>query len=129
MPVTNPTTNPLPLGIAVNVGLTNQLVMPPVQTAGGIIFHNPSSTVAIAICPATQIVIAAGTLAAQANVTTLPNPTAGVGAPAQGVAVINGAGSVTLQPGDKFIVDNLSATSAWNGIAGAAGGVLTILVY
>ena len=43
-----------------------------------------------------------------ANVTTLPNPATGITGPVAGVAVINGAGSITLQPGDKFILDNLT---------------------
>ena len=40
---------------------------------------------------------------------------------------INGAGSITMQPGDKFIIDTLQCTGAWNGIAGGSGGILTIL--
>lgn len=40
---------------------------------------------------------------------------------------INGAGAITMQPGDKFIIDTMNCTCAWVGIAGAAGGVLTIL--
>ena len=43
------------------------------------------------------------------------------------IAVINGAGSITMQPGDKFIIDTLACTCAWNGIASGAGAVLTIL--
>jgi hypothetical protein len=110
MSINNPTTNPLPTGYGTTVGLTSGPALPANASRGGLIFHNPSNSVTVAICPAVV------------NLATL-----GVyGGNAAGVAVINGAGSVTLQPGDKFIIDNIQCTGAFNAIAGAAGGLLTV---
>jgi hypothetical protein len=76
-------------------------------------FINPSATIAVAICPA---IVNQGVLGV------FPVT---FGAATAGVAQINGPGSITLNPGDKFILDNLSSTTAWNAVAGGAGGVLT----
>jgi hypothetical protein len=105
-------TNAMPVAFGTTVGVVSGPVFPG-GTFGGVIFINPSPTVAVAICPS-QVNL--GTLGVYAGLAT-------------GVAVINGAGSVTLQPGDKFILDNLQATAPWNGIASGAGGVLTILAF
>jgi hypothetical protein len=114
-------TNLLPVGWGVTVGLTNQLVLPSNPTRTGLIFVC-GGIVAIAICPATITPIASGTAPAGIGVS------GGTPAsPSSGVAAINGAGSITMQPGDKFIIDNLQCSCAWNGIAGGAGGLLTIL--
>lgn len=127
MTVNNPTTNPLPGGFAVTVGTVNQLVLTPVPTSGGIIFYNDSASAIIAVCPAAQYVIASGTAPALVNAGTAVSGT--VAGPIQGVAVINGPGSVTLSPGQSFIIDNMQATTAWNGISNAPGGALTVLVF
>lgn len=106
-------TNASPLGWGTTVGTTSGPVFPGNSTSGGLIFINPSSSVSVAICAASTNIGVLGVYAGFAN----------------GVAVINGAGSITLGPGDKFIIDNLLCTTAWNGIASGAGGVLTILTF
>jgi hypothetical protein len=111
-PVQN-STQANPNGFGTTVGLTSGPAIPANPTRVGMIFHNPSSSVAVAICPA---IVNQGTLGVYTG-------------NAVGVAAINGAGSITMQPGDKFIVDNLSCTSAWNAIASGAGGVLTGLEF
>jgi hypothetical protein len=127
MTVTNPTTNPLPAGYAVTLGTVNQLALPYNGTRGGLVFYNDSSTAVIAICPSTQFTIAQGTAPIGANSTTTP---AGVVSGATlGVAVINGPGSITLSPGQAFIIDNMQCTCAWNGIASASGAALTVLEH
>lgn len=128
MPAPTQTTGQLPNGWGVTVGVANQLALPPVQTSGGLIFYNASSSVSIAICPASMTLIASGT--APSPLVPPPSfPTAGITGPIPGVAAIGGAGSVTLLPGDKFIIDNLQATTAWNCVASGSGGALTILVF
>lgn len=104
------TTNPLPIGYGTTVGTVSGPALPANPSRGGLIFYNPSATVTIAVCPAIVNLAALGAYTGNAV----------------GVAVINGAGSLTLAPGDKFIVDNLLATSAFNGIAQTTGGVLTV---
>jgi hypothetical protein len=105
-------TNAAPFGFGTTVGTVSGPVFPG-GTFGGITFINPSPTVAVAICPALVNLAVLGVYAGLAT----------------GVAVINGAGSITLNPGDKFIIDNQQATTAWNGIASGAGGLLTILAF
>jgi hypothetical protein len=106
-------TNASPLGWGTTVGQTSGPVFPGVSTASGVIFYNPSSSVSVAICTAQTNIGVLGVYAGFAN----------------GVAAINGAGSITIAPGDKFIIDNLLCTTAWNGIASGSGGVLTILTF
>lgn len=103
----------LPVGWGTTVNTVSGPVMPANPSRTGLIFVNATSPtgVAIAICPAAVNVGAFGVYIGLAS----------------GIAVINGAGSVTMQPGDKFIIDNLNCTCAWNGIAAGAGAVLTIL--
>lgn len=115
-------TNTLPVGWAVTVGQTNQLVLGANPTRTGLVFIC-AGLVAVAICPATVAAIASGT----APATLALNSGGPVGLQAPGVAAINGAGSITMQPGDKFIIDNLACSCAWNGIAAGAGGALTVL--
>src|ERR1700688_3534614 len=98
------TTNTSPICWGTTVGTTSQPVLPANVTRSGLIFIN-AGTIAIAICPA---LVNLGVLGVYA-------------APATGVAVINGAGSVTLQPGDKFIFDTVNVTTAWNGVAASNG--------
>ena len=102
-----------PLGWGTTVGLTSGPVFPGNSSCSGMMIINASTTATVAIC------------SAQTNVGTL-----GVYPGfAAGVAVINGPGCITLAPGDKFIIDNLLCTTAWNGIASGAGGALTFLTF
>jgi len=112
MPQGDNSTNSSPLGWGTTVGQTSGPVFPGVQTAKGVIFIN-NGTVLIALCPAE---VNQGTLGVYPGF-------------APGVAVVSGAGSVNLNPGDKWIVDSLLCTSAWNGIAQGPGGVLTVLTF
>lgn len=127
MPVMNPTTNPLPAGYAVTVGIVNQLALPYNPSRGGLTFYNDSATAVIAVCPSTQFAIASGAAPAPANASS--TPAGSVGGAQTGVAVISGAGSVTLSPGQAFIIDNMQCTCAWNAISSIAGGALTVLEH
>jgi len=104
----------LPVTWGTPVGTTSGPVLPSNPSRTGLIFVNASVSQAIAIIPAV------------ANIALLQGqyPSAPV---TPSVAVINGAGSVTMQPGDKFIIDNLNCTCAWNGIASGTGAVLSML--
>jgi hypothetical protein len=115
MTVTNPTTNPLPIGYGTVVGLASGPVLPPNPSRGGLIFVNPNSSAVVAICPS---VVA---IQAQDGSGNWPQ--------AVGVAAIGGAGSITLNPGDKFILDNIQCTGGWNGITNTLNGVLTVLEF
>jgi hypothetical protein len=106
-------TNASPVAWGTTVGQTSGPVFPGVSTASGTMFINASSSVTLAICPASVNVGVLGVYSGFAN----------------GVAVINGAGSITLAPGDKFLIDNLLCTAPWNGIASGPGGVLTVLSF
>src|SRR6266705_6657183 len=102
----------LPIGWGTTVGTTSGPVMPSNPSRNGLIFINNSVSASIAICPAVVNVGALGIYAGAAT----------------GVAAINGVGSFTMQPGDKFIIDTtFICTSAWNGIASGPGAALTIL--
>ena len=109
----SPSTAALPGGYGTTVGIVSGPVLPANPSRGGLIFVNPSAFVAIAICPG---LVSLGQNGVYTGFST-------------GIAVINGAGSITLQPGDKFIIDNLACTSAWNGVASGPGGILTILEH
>lgn len=107
-------TNLTPMGWGTTVGLTSGPVLPANPTRSGLIMYNPSAGgVSIAVCPA---LVNQGLLGVFSGF-------------AVGVAAINGAGSITLAPGDKFIIDNLPCQCAWNGIASGAGGVVTFLEF
>lgn len=98
-----------PTGWGITVGATSQLALPANPTRSGLIWINQSSAV-IAICPATlNTVSSAGVVTNNVS----------------GVAVIGGAGSITMQPGDKFIIDNMPCGCQWNAIAASAGSALT----
>ena len=101
----------LPLGWGTTLSTVSGPAFPSNPSRTGLIFVN-AGTVSIAICPVT---LNSGVLGVYAGFVT------------PGVAVINGPGSITMQPGDKFIIDNLNCTCAWNGVSSAAGGALTIL--
>jgi hypothetical protein len=102
----NATGAALPVGWGVTVGLTAAQAIPANPSRQAIMFVNASGSSAIAICPA---VVNLGS------------------GPAPGVPVIGGAGSITMSPGDKFIVDTLNCTTAWNAISNGASAALTIL--
>jgi aspartate 1-decarboxylase len=81
-----------------------------------VIFVNNSVSQTIAIIPnVANIATVQGVYASQPQ--------------ANAVAVINGAGSVTMQPGDKLILDTLFASCQWNGVASATGAFLTVLEF
>lgn len=105
-------TNSSPAGWGTTVGLTSGSVFPGVGSPHGAVFINNGGVV-IAICPASVNLATLGVYTGFAN----------------GVAVISGAGSININPGDKFFIDNMAATTAWNGIAAGPGGVLTILTF
>jgi len=108
------TTLPMPVGWGTTIGLTSQPILPPNNTRQALVFINSSLTT-IAICPANVNIGVLGVY-----------PT---GAPPTGVAGINTPGSITMLPNDKFIIDNIACTCGWNGIAGGAGGGITILEH
>lgn len=105
-------TNATPHGWGTTVGTVSGPVFPGVPSGAGIMFINNGS-VALAICPAN---LNSGVLGVYSGFQA-------------GVAAIGGAGSINLNPGDKWIVDTLPCTTPWNGIAASAGGVLTILTF
>jgi hypothetical protein len=82
-----------------------------------LVFHNPNDTAKVAVCPV--------------------GPTRAVGGSAsQIVAVINGAGCITLLPYDRWEISGSTASgpqqamgSAWVGIASAGGSALTIYEF
>lgn len=116
----------LPNGYAVTVGTANQLGVPANGTRGGLIFYNNSATGTVSVCPASLVAIPQGTAPA------IPGQNAGftgVGSPTTGVAGTNAAGSVTLQPGGVFTIDNLNCGGAFNAIASANGSALTVLEF
>jgi len=115
------TSNTSQIGWAVTLGTSNQLVIPPNPSRTGIIFVNPGGA-AVAICPATQATVPVGQAPWQAGQITSPVLPALI----TGVAIIGGAGSITINPNDKFIIDNLPCTTAWNGVGAIQGAVLTI---
>ncbi len=102
----------LPVAWGTPVGLTSGAVLPSNPSRSALVFRNVSTSVSIAIIPAL------------ANIATVQGAYVGSSV---GVAIINGAGSITLQPGDIFIIDTLQCTTAWNGISSGTGGNLTIL--
>jgi hypothetical protein len=82
-----------------------------------LIFHNPNDTAKIAVCPV--------------GPTRAPG-----GSPALIVAVINGAGCITILPYDRVEISGSSASgpqqamgSAWVGIGSAGGSALTIYEF
>ncbi len=107
----NATLQALPVSWGTTVSTVSGPVLPANPSRQSLIFVNPSTGVNIAICP---VALNSGVNGVYTGF-------------AASTAVINGAGSITMAPGDKFIIDTLNCTCAWNGIASGAGGVLTIL--
>lgn len=114
------TTNALPIGWGTTIGTVSQPVLPANPTRTGLQFYNVG-TIPVAICPANVNI---GSLGAYPS---LPSGTP----PPVGVAAIGTAGSITMQPGDKLIIDNLPCSCGWNGIAATTGGLgqITILEH
>lgn len=102
-----------PIGFGSTVGTTSGPVLGANPTRTSMWIYNPSTTVTVAICPA-QVGLGPGTGATPA----WPIAT--------GVAVINGAGSITFNPGDKMLITDVNITGAFNGIASGSGGALTV---
>lgn len=98
----------IPTGWAITVGTTSALAIPQNTTRSGLIWINQSSAV-IAICPSILNTVVAGVITNSVV----------------GVAAIGAAGSITMQPGDKFIIDNMPCGCQWNAIAASAGSALT----
>lgn len=76
-------------------------VLPSNPTRSGLVFFNCSRSVSIAFCPAFTV---------DSN-----------GTPVALAAVVDGAGSLTLQPTGFAVLDEFNVTAAWNAIA--ASGV------
>lgn len=120
-------TSSAPVGYAVTVGTVNQMACPSNPSRGGLIFYNDSATASVSVCPCTQNTIASGT---PPNPAFAQPPVVGsVIGPMMGVAVINGPGSVTLGPGQSYIIDTLNCGGGWNCIANAPGGALTVMEF
>lgn len=99
------------------IGTASVSILPVNIARKKLIFHNPNDSAKIAICPVG------------------PTRTVG-GSPLPIVAVINGAGCITLLPYDRWEISGSTASgpqqamgSAWVGIASAGGSALTILEF
>jgi hypothetical protein len=92
------------------VGTTPVQAAAPDTLRKKIVFFNPNSTAIIAFCPA--------------------GPNRDTGQPL--VCAVNGAGSLTLQPGNGFVfsgsnnVERLTMSAGWNVVANAGGSSWTI---
>lgn len=124
--VTPSLTASLPNGYGTTVGTANQLAVPPNPTRGGLILFNNSATQVISVCPASLVLIASGTPPLGPGQNLVPGA---IPAPTLGVPGTNAPGSLTLQPGQAEIIDNLNCSGAWNGISNVAGGALTTLEF
>lgn len=99
------------------IGTASVSILPANPARKKLIFHNPNDSAKVAVCPV--------------------GPTRAVGGSAsQIVAVINGAGCVTLLPYDRWEISGSTASgpqqampSAWVGIASGASSALTILEF
>lgn len=99
------------------IGTSSVSILPANPARKKIIFHNPNDSVKIAVCPV--------------------GPTRAVGgSPSLIVAVINGAGCMTLLPYQSVEVSGSTASgpqqampSAWVGIASAGSSAITIYEF
>jgi hypothetical protein len=107
----NETGAALPISYGTTVATTSGPVLPANPSRKALIFVNPSAAVSVAIAPAQ---VNSGVNGVYTGL-------------AAAIAALNAQGSITMAPGDKFIIDTMNCTSAWVGVASAAGGVLTIL--
>jgi hypothetical protein len=99
------------------IGTSSVSILPSDPLRKRVIFHNPNDTAKIAVCPIGPTRVAGGS---QALI----------------VAVINGAGCITLLPYDRFEVSGSTASgpqqdmrSAWVGIASAPGSAITVYEF
>jgi hypothetical protein len=104
-----------PYVYAITLGTVSTQILPADPLRKRLIFANPNATALVAVCPA--------------------GPTRVTGGVAV-VAVINGAGCVTILPYDAFTVDagepggpTLYMPSAWIGIGSTASTALTVLEF
>lgn len=92
------------------VGTTSAQVLPSSLARKQIVFHNPNATATIAVCPAVS----------RKDSTSV-------------TCVINGAGSITLVPGQFVTIAGVGAIpllkSAWNGIASSPSSALTVFEF
>lgn len=100
----------LPVGYGTTLGTTSSPALPANPGRSALMFVNAGST-QIAIAPA---FVNSGVNGVYTGL-------------AAAVASVGGPGSVTMQPGDKFIIDTFNCTNAWVGVSSAAGGILTVL--
>jgi hypothetical protein len=99
------------------IGTSSVTILPANPARKKLIFHNPNDSAKVAVCPV--------------------GPTRAVGgSPSLIVAVINGAGCITLLPYDRWEVSGSTASgpqqamgSAWVGIASAGSSALTVLEF
>lgn len=103
-----------PYTYPITLGTSSVTILPANNTRKRVVFHNPNDQAKVAVCPV--------------------GPTRAVGGSASLiVAVINGAGCVTILPYDRIEISGASASgpqqqmgSAWVGIASAPGSQLTV---
>jgi len=106
-----------PYTYPLTIGTSSVTVLPANPARKKLIFHNPNDTAKIAVCPV--------------------GPTRAVGgSQSLIVAVINGAGCITLLPYDRIEISGGSPSgpqqsmpSAWVGIASAGASALTVLEF
>jgi hypothetical protein len=103
-----------PYTYPITLGTSSVTILPANNTRKKVVFHNPNDTAKVAVCPIG------------------PNRTA-QSSQALIVAVINGAGCITILPYDRVEISGSTASgpqqamgSAWVGIASAPGSALTI---
>jgi hypothetical protein len=103
-----------PFTYPTTLGTSSVTILPANTARKKVYFHNPNDTAKVAVCPV--------------------GPTRAVGGSASLiVAVINGAGCISLLPYDRVEISGSTASgpqqqmgSAWVGIASAPGSALTI---
>jgi hypothetical protein len=106
-----------PYTYPLTIGTSSVTILPANPSRKKVIFHNPNDTAKIAVCPV--------------------GPTRAVGgSQSLIVAVINGAGCITLLPYDRAEISGSTASgpqqsmgSAWVGIASAGASALTVLEF
>jgi len=111
MPNIANTTALIPVGWGTTVGTTAQLVLPANPTRTGLIWFNPSA-VSISIWPASTNIGVLGVFPGFSTTNTI---------------AAGGAGSITIATNAYLIIDNMACSCAWNGIAAASGGSITVL--
>jgi hypothetical protein len=103
-----------PYTYPITLGTSSVTILAANNTRKKVVFHNPNDQAKVAVCPV--------------------GPTRAVGGSASLiVAVINGAGCISLLPYDRIEISGSTASgpqqqmgSAWVGIASAPGSALTV---